>query len=81
MLHLTGYNVTMEDLKNFRQVDSITAGHPENTLIRGIEVSTGPLGQVRAYGVVCLGRWTVRGLNVVGRRVGLFRVVSDRSIN
>lgn len=47
MLHLTGYAVTMEDLKKFRQVDSITAGHPENTLIRGVEVSTGPLGQVR----------------------------------
>ena len=46
MLHLTGYpQVTMDDLKNFRQLDSITAGHPENTLIKGIEVSTGPLGQ------------------------------------
>ena len=46
MLHLTGYSqVTMDDLKNFRQLDSITAGHPENTLIKGIEVSTGPLGQ------------------------------------
>lgn len=33
MLHLTGYKVTMDDLKNFRQIDSITAGHPENTLI------------------------------------------------
>jgi len=46
MLHLTGYpQVTMDDLKSFRQLDSITAGHPENTLIKGIEVSTGPLGQ------------------------------------
>ncbi|EWM24588.1 transketolase [Nannochloropsis gaditana] len=46
MLHLTGYaQVTMDALKAFRQVDSITAGHPENTLIKGVEVSTGPLGQ------------------------------------
>ena len=45
MLHLTGYQLSMENLKNFRQLDSITAGHPENTLIKGIEVSTGPLGQ------------------------------------
>lgn len=56
MLHLTGYAVSMEDLKRFRQVDSITAGHPENTLIRGVEVSTGPLGQVRAC--VFVSGWT-----------------------
>lgn len=34
MLHLTGYKVSMDDIKSFRQVDSITAGHPENTLIK-----------------------------------------------
>merc|ERR1712137_1284635 len=45
MLHLTGYNVTMDDLKSFRQVDSKTAGHPETTLCPGVEVCTGPLGQ------------------------------------
>lgn len=54
MLHLTGYAVSMEDLQRFRQVDSITAGHPENTLIRGVEVSTGPLGQASARVCVCL---------------------------
>ncbi len=44
MLHLTGYKVSMDDLKAFRQVGSMTPGHPENTLTPGVEVSTGPLG-------------------------------------
>jgi transketolase len=45
LLHLFGYNVTMDDLKNFRKVDSITPGHPEAHDTPGIEVTTGPLGQ------------------------------------
>ncbi len=45
MLHLTGYKVSLDDLKNFRQLHSITPGHPENVLTPGVEVSTGPLGQ------------------------------------
>eukprot|EP00040_Diaphanoeca_grandis_P030307 m.178977 g.178977 ORF g.178977 m.178977 type:complete len:686 (-) comp31954_c2_seq1:269-2326(-) len=45
MLHLTGYKVTIDDLKNFRQIDSITPGHPEVGVTEGVEVSTGPLGQ------------------------------------
>lgn len=48
MLHLTGYNVTMDDLKQFRQLGSMTPGHPENFVTPGVEVSTGPLGQVSA---------------------------------
>eukprot|EP00004_Rigifila_ramosa_P026195 TRINITY_DN804_c0_g1_i1.p1 TRINITY_DN804_c0_g1~~TRINITY_DN804_c0_g1_i1.p1 ORF type:complete len:680 (+),score=137.38 TRINITY_DN804_c0_g1_i1:1-2040(+) len=45
MLHLTGYAVSMDELKRFRQLGSITPGHPENFLTPGVEVSTGPLGQ------------------------------------
>ncbi|CAM9364523.1 unnamed protein product [Ascophyllum nodosum] len=45
MLHLCGYAITIEDLKMFRQMESITPGHPENFMTSGIEVSTGPLGQ------------------------------------
>jgi transketolase len=45
MLHLTGYNISMDDLKAFRQLGSLTPGHPENILTPGVEVSTGPLGQ------------------------------------
>lgn len=45
MLHLSGFNVTTEDLKNFRQYNSKTPGHPESTHTEGVEVTTGPLGQ------------------------------------
>ncbi len=45
LLHLTGYAVSLDDLKNFRQWGSITPGHPERGLTPGIETTTGPLGQ------------------------------------
>ncbi|KAI9368674.1 Transketolase, thiamine diphosphate binding domain-containing protein [Aspergillus egyptiacus] len=45
LLHLFGYAISMDDLKNFRQLDSITPGHPEAHDTPGIEVTTGPLGQ------------------------------------
>jgi transketolase len=51
LLHLAGYGVTLDDLKAFRQWDSITPGHPENILTPGVEVTTGPLGQGFANGV------------------------------
>lgn len=44
-LHLSGYNVTLNDIKNFRQWGSITPGHPEYGLTPGVETTTGPLGQ------------------------------------
>ena len=45
LLHLTGYNLSIEDIKNFRQLGSKTPGHPELDLDIGIETTTGPLGQ------------------------------------
>ena len=45
LLHLSGYNVTIDDLKNFRQWDSKTPGHPEVHHTDGVEATTGPLGQ------------------------------------
>src|SRR3954449_1177867 len=45
MLYLTGYGLTLDDLKNFRQLNSPTAGHPEYGHAAGIETTTGPLGQ------------------------------------
>lgn len=51
MLHLTGYDMKLDDLKNFRQLGSKTAGHPEYWEAPGIETTTGPLGQGFANGV------------------------------
>ncbi len=45
LLHLTGYDVTIDDIKNFRQLHSRTPGHPEYGYTAGIETTTGPLGQ------------------------------------
>ena len=51
LLHLSGYDVTIDDLKSFRQWGSRTAGHPEYGLLPGIETTTGPLGQGFGNGV------------------------------
>jgi len=53
VLHLTGYPLSIEELKRFRQYGSKTAGHPERETHLGIETTTGPLGQ----------RWVSRGLS------------------
>jgi len=52
LLHLSGYDSpTMDDIRNFRQMNSVCAGHPENFLIPGVECTTGPLGQGLAMAV------------------------------
>ncbi|HUQ32916.1 MAG TPA: transketolase [Pyrinomonadaceae bacterium] len=51
LLHLTGYDLPLEELMRFRQYGSKTAGHPENVLTPGCEITTGPLGQGFANGV------------------------------
>ena len=51
LLHLTGYGLSLDEIKNFRQLHSKTPGHPENILTPGVEITTGPLGQGFANGV------------------------------
>ena len=51
LLHLTGYDLPLDELKNFRQWESLTPGHPEYGLTPGVEMTTGPLGQGFATGV------------------------------
>ncbi|MGQ0520318.1 MAG: transketolase [Actinomycetota bacterium] len=59
MLHLTGYDLTLDDLKAFRQWGSRTPGHPEVHHTKGVEVTTGPLGQgfANAVGMGIAERW------------------------
>ena len=61
MLHLTGYDLSLDDLKDFRQWESRTPGHPERGLTPGVETTTGPLGQGFANGV---------GLALAGEMLG-----------
>ena len=44
-LYMSGYDITLDDLKDFRKIDSKTPGHPEVNVTPGVDVSTGPLGQ------------------------------------
>jgi len=82
MLYLTGYPMTLEDLKNFRQVGSPTAGHPERKYSPGIESTTGPLGQGIATAVgMALGermlaaQFNAPGLEIVDHHT--FTIASD----
>jgi transketolase len=82
LLHLTGYDVTMEDLESFRQWDSRTPGHPEYRLTPGVEATTGPLGQGTANAVgmaiaerALADRFRAPGLEVVNHTT--YALVSD----
>jgi len=71
LLHLTGYGVSLDDLKSFRQWDSITPGHPEHCMAPGVEMTTGPLGQglSSAVGMALAERYLGARFNRPGHRI------------
>ncbi|PXZ06410.1 transketolase [Gilliamella apicola] len=71
LLHLTGYNVTLDDIKNFRQLNAKTAGHPEYGHLPGIETTTGPLGQgiANAVGMAIAERTLAAQFNKSGHTI------------
>lgn len=81
-LHLSGFDVTMDDLKQFRQLHSRTPGHPEYGMTPGVETTTGPLGQGLANAVgTALGmkmlaqRWNTNEFSIISPRI--FVLVGD----
>ncbi len=82
MLYLTGYPMTLEDIKNFRQVGSPTAGHPERKYSPGIEATTGPLGQgiSMSVGLALAERMLAARFNQDGHEIvnhHIFTIASD----
>jgi transketolase len=71
LLHLTGYDLTMDDLKGFRRLHSRTPGHPELGITPGVETTTGPLGQglANAVGMALAEQMLAVEFNVEGQRI------------
>ncbi|OIO58538.1 MAG: transketolase [Alphaproteobacteria bacterium CG_4_10_14_0_2_um_filter_63_37] len=82
LLHLTGYDLSLDDLKQFRQWESRTPGHPEDFMTPGVEATTGPLGQgsANAVGMALAERWMAARYNRPGHTIVdhfTYAIVSD----
>lgn len=71
MLHITGYDLSLEDIKQFRQLHSRTPGHPEFGLTPGVETTTGPLGQgcANSVGMAIAEKWLATHFNRPGYEI------------
>lgn len=82
VLHLTGYDLPLEELKRFRQWDSLTPGHPEHGHTAGVETTTGPLGQgvANTVGFAIAQRWLAARYNREGHNIvdyDIFAIAGD----
>ena len=82
ILHITGYDVTLDDIKNFRQLHSKCAGHPEFGLTPGVETTTGPLGQglANSVGMAIAEKWLASYFNRPGHDIigyKIFAIAGD----
>ena len=82
LLHLTGYNLPLSEIINFRQWGSLTPGHPENHLTPGVETTTGPLGQgaANAVGMALASAFLAEHYNRPGHNIvdyDVYALVSD----
>jgi transketolase len=71
LLHLSGYDLSEKDIRNFRQWGSPTAGHPEHGHVPGVETTTGPLGQgvANSVGMALAERWMAERFNRTGHQI------------
>jgi transketolase len=76
ILHITGYDVTLDDIKNFRQLHSKCAGHPEFGLTPGVETTTGPLGQgvANSVGMAIAEKWLASYFNRPGHEIINYKI-------
>ncbi|GJQ58148.1 MAG: transketolase [Candidatus Scalindua sp.] len=82
LLHISGYGVSLDDIKDFRQLHGKCAGHPEYGLVPGIEATTGPLGQgvATSVGMAIAERWMANYFNRPGHEIinhNVFALASD----
>lgn len=82
LLHINGYKISIDDIKDFRKLHSICAGHPEYGLTSGVETTTGPLGQgiATSVGMAIAEKWLAKYFNRVGFDIvdySIYSICSD----